>query len=338
MKGWKLTKPFGLELKDIDEPNFAVASSKVKITKALITLSDLLRYRGDLESNNIVLGSSGIGIVSETDTNLLDLEKGKHIYIDPNRECNNCYNCKNREYHKCSDLQVAGEDFNGFLSDFISATPDKLFILPESVSDFEALFIDKISLAISIFDKLNIKKGDYVSVIGANNFGIIFAQLLIYYQAVPIVMTLNEESFDIAKSSGIYYVLGPNDNWQKEVSAITSGRMTDKVVYISDCDIQIAKAFSLASFGASVAFTGVTTKSTSVSFMQAIKKHLDITCINNGYGNATTSINLLANKAINLSCLKLDSVSYENIPEVFEKMNALYEKEGKFYETIVDLI
>lgn len=338
MKGWKLTKPFGLELKDIDEPNFAVASSKVKITKALITLSDLLRYRGDLESNNIVLGSSGIGIVSETDTNLLDLEKGKHIYIDPNRECNNCYNCKNREYHKCSDLQVAGEDFNGFLSDFISATPDKLFILPESVSDFEALFIDKISLAISIFDKLNIKKGDYVSVIGANNFGIIFAQLLIYYQAVPIVMTLNEESFDIAKSSGIYYALGPNDNWQKEVSAITSGRMTDKVVYISDCDIQIAKAFSLASFGASVAFTGVTTKSTSVSFMQAIKKHLDITCINNGYGNATTSINLLANKAINLSCLKLDSVSYENIPEVFEKMNALYEKEGKFYETIVDLI
>lgn len=338
MKGWKLTKPFGLELKDIDEPNFAVASSKVKITKALITLSDLLRYRGDLESNNIVLGSSGIGIVSETDTNLLDLEKGKHIYIDPNRECNNCYNCKNREYHKCSDLQVAGEDFNGFLSDFISATPDKLFILPESVSDFEALFIDKISLAISIFDKLNIKKGDYVSVIGANNFGIIFAQLLIYYQAVPIIMTLNEESFDIAKSSGIYYVLGTNDNWQKEVSAITSGRMTDKVVYISDCDIQIAKAFSLASFGASVAFTGVTTKSTSVSFMQAIKKHLDITCINNGYGNATTSINLLANKAINLSCLKLDSVSYENIPEVFEKMNALYEKEGKFYETIVDLI
>lgn len=338
MKGWKLTKPFGLELNDIDEPNFAVASSKVKITKALITLSDLLRYRGDLESNNIVLGSSGIGIVSETDTNLLDLEKGKHIYIDPNRECNNCYNCKNREYHKCSDLQVAGEDFNGFLSDFVSVTPDKLFILPDSVSDFEALFIDKISLAISIFDKLNIKKGDYVSVIGANNFGIIFAQLLIYYQAVPIVMTLNEENFDIAKSSGIYYALGPNDNWQKEVSAITSGRMTDKVVYISDCDIQIAKAFSLASFGASVAFTGVTTKSTSVSFMQAIKKHLDITCINNGYGNATTSINLLANKAINLSCLKLDSVSYENIPEVFEKMNALYEKEGKFYETIVDLI
>ncbi|MDY2842084.1 MAG: alcohol dehydrogenase catalytic domain-containing protein [Candidatus Borkfalkiaceae bacterium] len=338
MKGWKLTAPHKLEMKELEEPAFTVASSKVKITKSLITLSDLLRYRGDVDSNGIVLGCSGIGIVSETDANLLDLEKGKHIYIDPNRECNKCYNCKNREYQKCSDLQTAGEDFDGFLSDFVSATPDKLFLLPESVSDFEALFIDKISLAVSIFDKLNIKKGDYVSVIGANNFGIVFAQLLIYYQAVPVIMTLDEESYNIAKSSGIYYALGPDDNWQKELSAITSGRMTDKVVYIADCDIQIAKAFSLASFGASVAFTGVMTKSTSVSFMQAIKKHLDITCINNGYGYATTSINLLANKAINLSCLKLDTASYENIPEAFARMNELYEKEGKFYETVVDLI
>lgn len=338
MKGWKLTEPFRLELKDVEEPSFTVASSKVKVTKALLKLSDLLRYRGDLDSRDIVLGSSGIGIVSETDANLLGLEKGKHIYVDPNRECNNCYNCKNKEYHKCSDLQVAGEDYDGFLSDFISVTPDKLFILPDSVTDFEALFIDDISLAVSIFDKLNIKKGDYVSVIGANNFGIIFAQLLIYYQAVPIVMTLDAESYDIAKSSGIYYTLGANDNWQKEVSSITSGRMTDKVVYIADCDIQIAKAFSLASFGASVAFTGVTTKSTSVSFMQAIKKHLDITCINNGYGNATTSINLLANKAINLSYLKLDTAAYDDMPAVFAKMNETYEKDGKFYETIVDLI
>ncbi len=338
MKGWKLIAPETLESRDIEEQSFTVATSKVRITKALLTLSDLLRYRGDIDSNDIVLGSSGIGVVSETDANLLDLEKGKHIYVDPNRECNKCYNCKNREFQKCSDLQVAGEDFDGFLSDFISASPDKLFILPESVSDFEALFIDKISLAVSIFDKLNIKKGDYVSVIGANDFGVIFAQLLIYYQAVPVIMSLSEESYDIAKQSGVYYALGPNDNWQKEVSAITSGRMTDKVVYIADCDIPVAKAFSLASFGASVAFTGVMTKSTSVSFMQAIKKHLDITCINSGYGNAATAINLLANKAVNLTHLKLDTATYDGIPDAFKKMNELYEKEGKFYETVVDLI
>ena len=338
MKGYKITKPFILEEQELPESTSSEVQSKVKINKALIKLSDVLRYRGELDGKEVVLGSSGIGIVSETDANLFGLEKGKHIYIDPTRACEECYNCKKGEHSKCSDLLYAGEDFDGFLSDFITATPDKLFTLPSSVSDFESLFIDHISLGVSIFDKLGIQKGDYVAVLGANNFGNIFAQLLIYYQAVPIVMTLDEEDYDIAKKSGIYYVLGPNDNWQKEVSAITSGRMIDKIVYISDSNIPTSKAFALASSHAQVAFTGEFYKSTPVSFLQAVKKQLDILCINSGSGNTGASINILANKAINFSHLKLETSNYNNVKETFEKLNKQFEKEGKIYETIVDMM
>ena len=114
--------------------------------------------------------------------------------------------------------------------------------------------------------------------------------------------------------------------------------MTDKVVYIYESDIPIVKAFSLASFNAAVAITGITSGSISISFTQAIKKQLDILCINNGFGNAASSINLIANKAINLSQLKLDTAAYDNVPETFKKLSDEYEKTGKIYETIVDLI
>lgn len=338
MKGWKIVKPFTIKEQEINEKEYLSAPSKVKITKALISLSDVLRFSGELDSNNVVLGSSGIGIVSETETNLFGLEKGKHVYIESNRECLECYNCKSGNPTECSNLQIAGEDFDGFLSDFTSVDPGKLFILPDSVPDLEALFISHISLAISVVDKLGIQKGDYVSIIGANNFGNILAQLLIYYQAVPIVMTTNEEDFKIAKDSGIYYVLGQDDNWQKEVSAITSGRMTKSVVYISDCNIPTAKAFSLASYNASVAFTGNYYKNTSVSFSHAIKKQLKIHCVNSGFGNTAASINLIANKAINLSNLKLDTSSYDAVPETLNKMYKMFEEKGKIYETIVDLV
>ncbi len=338
MKGYKITKPFTLEEKEIPEVASLHAQSKVKMNKALITLSDVLRYRGELDGEGVVLGSSGIGIVSETDANLFGLEKGKHIYIDPVKPCDECYNCKRGNYNKCTDLMVAGEDYDGFLSDFISATADKLFTLPASVSDFESLFIDHISLAVSIFDKLGIQKGDYVAVLGANNFGNIFAQLLIYYQAVPITMTKDEEDYEIAKKSGIYYVLGPNDNWQKEVASITSGRMTDKIVYISDSNIPTGKAFALASCNAQIAFTGEFYKSSPVSFSQAVKKQLDILCINSGYGNTGASINLIANKAIDFSHLKLEHATYDTVIQTFEKLNKQFEKEGKIYETIVDMV
>ncbi len=338
MRGYKITKPFTLVEEEIPETPATHTQSKVKINKALITLSDVLRYRGELDDAQVVLGSSGIGIVSETEANLFGLEKGKHIYIDPTRPCDDCYNCKRGDPSKCSNLQFAGEDFDGFLSNFISATHEKLYTLPSSVSDFESLFIDHISLAVSIYDKLGIQKGDYVAVLGANNFGNILAQLLIYYQAVPIVMTLDDEDYEIAKKSGIYYVLSSNDNWQKEVSAITSGRMADKVVYISDSNIPTAKAFALAQYNSQIAFTGEFYKSSPVSFSSAIKKQLDILCINSGHGNAGASINLIANKAIDFSHLKLENSTYATVPETFEKLSKQFEKEGKIYETVVDML
>ncbi len=338
MKGWKITKPLTLEETEINESAISQSLSKVKITKALITLSDVLRYKDELDGESVVLGSAGIGVVSETEANLFGLEKGKHVYIEPNRACGDCHSCRSGNPANCIEMKKAGVDFDGFLSDFTSVDPGKLFILPDSVSDFEALFIEHISLAIQVVDKLQIQKGDYVAVIGANNFGNILAQLLIYYQAVPIVMTTNEEDAKIAKDSGIYYVLEKDDNWQKEVFNITSGHMPKSVVYIADCNIPAVKAFGLASHSASVAFTGVSYKNNSISFAQAIKKQLQIICINSGFGNTAASINLIANKAINLVPLKLDSATYDSVPDAMNKMSESLDKDGKIYETVVDLV
>lgn len=338
MKGYKLSEPFRLIEQEVEDAPLSVLQSKIKMTKALISLSDVLRYMGEIEGKDVILGSAGIGILSETDKNLFDLEKGKRIYIEPNKECEECYNCKKGDLDKCSDLKIAGEDYDGFLSDFVSATNEKLFVLPDSVSDKEALFIHHISLAIAVYDKLNIQKGDYVAVIGANNFANIFAQLLIYYQAVPIVMTFDEEDYAAAKKSGIYYVFGANDNWQKEVASITSGRMTDKVVFVSDCNIPVAKAFALASFGGSVAFTGLATKTGSVSFGQAVKKQLDIHCVNSDLGYTAASINIIANKVINFANLKIAECAYSDVPNTFKKLSKEYEENEKISETIVNLI
>lgn len=336
MKGYKIVKPFTLKEVEIPEPEFSTGKAKVKMTKTLVTLPDFLRFMEGSNEVSHVLGSYGIGIISETDTNFFGLEKGTHVYIEPFTPCGECYNCKNGEGKKCSELLIAGDDCDGFLSDFYSAKPEKLFALPDSVSDFDALFIGQISLAISVIDTLKIQKGDYVSIVGGNNFANILAQLLIYYQAVPIVLTMDNEDYEILKKSGIYYVLGENDNWQKDVMNITGGRMTSSVVYVSDCDIPVVKAFSLASYDARVIFTGYPYKNNSISFAQAVRKQLDIHCVNISSGNTASSINVIANKAINLTNLKVESASYEDVPKLFKDMATKFETDGKIYETVID--
>lgn len=338
MKGWKIVKPFELKEEEIPEQVGQNSLIKVKITKALVTLDDVLMYRGEDEGAAVVLGSAGVGVVSESKTNLFGLEKGSHVYIEPVRQCNSCYMCKNKKYDKCTNLQTAGCDFNGFLSDFTAVEPENLFLLPECISDLEALFIEHISLALSVVDKLNIQKGDYVAIMGGNNLGNILAQLLIYYQAVPILITADDENMQIAKDSGIYYVLGKDDNWQKEVSNITGGRMPKSIVNIADCNISAPKVFALAGFNTPIAFIGSPNKNTTIPFAQAIKKQLDIHCISSCVGNTASSINLIANKAINLTHLKLDTSLYQDIPSSLEKMSQMLDSEGKIYEMIVDIV
>jgi threonine dehydrogenase-like Zn-dependent dehydrogenase len=114
--------------------------------------------------------------------------------------------------------------------------------------------------------------------------------------------------------------------------------MAKHVVYISDSDIPVSKAFGLASFNAGVAFTGTQISTGAVSFSQAIKKQLDIHCVHSGLANTAQSINLIANKAINLSHLKLDTSTYDAVPQTLKKMSDMLDSEGKIYQTVVDLI
>ncbi len=338
MNGWKLIKPFKIERSDVEDKSGAVGVSKIKITKSLLTLSDVLAYDGEIEAENVVIGSFGVGIISEAGANLFEIEKGKRVFVEATRPCNECYNCMSNQPHKCSNLLVAGEDFDGFLRDFVSVDAESIYLLPDSITDVEALYIGYVSLALSIVDKLEIKKGEYVAIIGSDSLAVILAQLLIYYQAVPIIIGENKEELEIAKKSGIYYVFDIEDNYLKEVFNITGGRLAKKSVYISDSDISVSKAFAVSSFNASVAFTGTMNKNVTASFSQAVKKQLNIFCVNTGYGNTESSINLIANKAIDLSNLEIATAPYSDVPEVLSKMENELKETGKIHDTVINLV
>ncbi|MBR5900195.1 MAG: zinc-binding dehydrogenase [Clostridia bacterium] len=337
MKGYKTLNPLSIVEQEYSDTLHDNSACKVKITKALIELADLLRYKGEIETNDVYLGSSGIGIISETEPNFFGLEKGKRVYIDPYRQCDECYNCKNGEHLKCSNLLSAGEDFNGYLANFTSCDTNKVYLLPDSVSDLDALFVGHIALALTIIDKLNVQKGDYVVVTGGNTLANILSQLIIYYQAVPIYLSTSDSETTLAKNSGIYYVLDGNDNWIKEVSTITGGRMAEKVVFCSDSSITAAKIFTLVSYNATVIFTGVYHNTTSFSFVKAIKKQSNILCVNNGFGNTAAAINLLANKAVSLSHFNVPICKYDEVPTQFKKLNDEFDKTGCFMETLVEI-
>ncbi|MCQ2400228.1 MAG: zinc-binding dehydrogenase, partial [Clostridia bacterium] len=201
----------------------------------------------------------------------------------------------------------------------------ELVPLPDTINDDTALLIETVSIALNTIDKLSISKGEHVLIVGANNMGIILAQLLKYYQCVPIVIDTDEAKINLSKECGIYYSLSKEKDWVKEITEITGGRMANKVIYLQQSLIPVKNAFQLAGYNVPIAIVGASTGMSSVSFSLALKKELTLFFVELGYGNTLASVNILANKAIDISKLPMNVTTFEKTGETFkilaEKMN-----------------
>ncbi len=339
MKAWQLIDQYDLQLVQRTETTDFSTQVKVKTTKAMLSKDDVTIYNGnDKTFYPLILGKSAVGIVVEAEENIYGLEKNMRVYLDPISNCKKCYSCTIGQPKDCSNFQIAGINSEGFMKDFVVIPFESVYQLPKSVSDDEALFIDYISLAISVIDKLQIQKGEHVVIIGGNVVGNIIAQLIIYYQAVPIIIDDNEAFLDVAKRSGIYYTLSADGKTEREVSELTGGRMASKVVYVTSCGLNTEIAIKVSRANATVAFVGFNYSNIRVTFTQAMQKQLRFHCITNGYGNAESSINIIANHAINLKNFELMKATFSTVPKVFAEADELLKKQQDVNNYVVDMM
>ncbi|MBO7187292.1 MAG: alcohol dehydrogenase catalytic domain-containing protein [Clostridia bacterium] len=343
MKGWVKSENGILTLIDLPEEQDSTLKDgvfSVKMLKSLITTDDLLELKDDFNRDNYVLGTAGIGIVTtDADENsVFSLKKGDKVYVKPFKACGECIYCKSNVKNKCADLKVAGEDYDGFLKEFVDCTENEVVLLPESITDNDALFIQTISLALNIIDRLNVQKGEHVVILGANNLGIITAQLLKYYQSIPIIIDNSPERISLAKECGIYYALCKDKDWVSEVNEITSGRMASQTVYLQSSGISIKYAFMLSAVGATIAIAQSSPKATLLSLYPATKKELNFVFINTGYGNTSTAINIIVNKAIDLSKLALKTINFNDCGELINSLAEKFNENDFISDIAVDMI
>ena len=195
MKIWQLSYPHNLQhvtSPDLKRPTDKV---KVKITKALLSESDVAVYSGAQKvTTPFIPGRFAIGQVTEAEQDSF-IRKGERVYLAGTTE------------DECAPdgLRIAGETADGFYRDFVLAGVDDVYSLPSSVSDEAAFLIDAIALAEHVVDEMNIDVGQHILVICGGLYGNIPCQILIYHRAVPILVANNKEILERAKKSGIYY-------------------------------------------------------------------------------------------------------------------------------------
>ena len=315
MKVWQLAYPHNLQHVTAPDLKLSEDKVKVKVTKALLSESDVAVYSGALKVKApFIPGRFAIGQVTEAQPDSF-IKKGERVYLAGTTE------------DECAPdgLRVAGETADGFYRDFVLAGVDDVYALPASVTDEAAFLIDAIAMAEHVVDEMHVRVGQHILVLGGDLYGNILCQILIYHRAVPILADNNAERLARAKKSGIYYTFPNDDTLKGNVMNVTGGKMADGAVYLAFANrCEPSVLFPLVKRDAYVAFCSLMGKSLHVNLEYALKNNVTIKGITESRDFVSTAINLLANKAVNFSEFPIKSYREEELGEMMANYANLY--------------
>lgn len=325
MKAWILDEPHKLRLQEFSPTALTENKVKVKIEEVLLSSSDFDIYTGaSKRTYPFIFGRNAVGVVSETgDKSNSLLQKMDRVVIEPYIPCDACNECKEGDYQSCSNMQELGHNCNGLLQNFIDLPYTLIHKLPDNLTTDRALFVSYVAFCLNIVDALNLEKGRHIAIFSSTKTGLILAQLVAYYQAVPVFISNVDALLDMARDMGIFYCFNPeNTDVEHEIMMITGGRMCSELVFFSDSDFKMQDVYDAAAVNANICLAGYSSKDSKLSVAQICEKHLKIFGVYNGAGNYSSSINLLVTNTVNVDVLLGDTLSFETLDKSLEQITA----------------
>ncbi len=169
-----------LSLRDVPRPD-KPGEALIRVRLAGICGTDLELVRGYYPFTGIP-GHEFVGEVAEiygASTTLSAEWKGKRVVGEINAVCGECEQCRNGRPTHCEKRTVLGiTDRDGVHAEYTSLPLANLHLVPDSVPDEAAVFVEPLAAALEIQEQVNIQPNDRVLLIGAGRLGQLIAQTL----------------------------------------------------------------------------------------------------------------------------------------------------------------
>jgi len=223
-----------IRIEDMPKPKIGPDEILVEMKACGVCGSDLmgwyLRSRAPL-----VLGHEPAGVVVEAGKNVKGFRVGDRVFAHHHVACLKCYYCEKGDFTMCAQFGQTHLEPGGFAEYFKVPAPNlqiDTLKLPDNLSFEEATLIEPVGCCIRAQNKVGIRKGDSVAIIGAGPSGIIHAMLAKISGANQILMTdLVDYRLKMAERLGADATINPQqEKILERVKEATDGRGADVVV------------------------------------------------------------------------------------------------------------
>ena len=160
---------------DKNYPNPEFNETIVRVSLAGICGTDLEILDGYMQYNGI-LGHEFVGVIEKSNNSDLI---GKRVVGEINAGCGKCDSCVNGMERHCPSRTVLGIlKRNGAFAEFLSLPEKNLHVIPDSISDEQAVFVEPLAAAFEINEQVSLKPEWNVAVVGDGRLAQLIIQVI----------------------------------------------------------------------------------------------------------------------------------------------------------------
>jgi threonine dehydrogenase-like Zn-dependent dehydrogenase len=195
-------------VKETPKPEQTRGEALIRVTTAGICATDIEIGRGYMRYTGIP-GHEFAGVVAESDRESL---RGARVVGEINCPCGACDFCLRGLGGHCPNRTVLGiQGRDGCFAEYLTLPEDNLHVVPESLSDTRAVFVEPLAAAYRIVEQIGSVDGKRAAVVGDGKLGLLVSQALASDGANVCLIGRHPEREGIVSHKGVEFVDGKSE-------------------------------------------------------------------------------------------------------------------------------
>ncbi|HOK57372.1 MAG TPA: NAD(P)-dependent alcohol dehydrogenase [bacterium] len=324
MKGAFLTKPYSIEIREIEKPEIKNSDDVlIRIKSVGVCGSDVHYYKegriGDfVVKEPLILGHESSGIIEKVGKNVKNLKEGDRVAIEPGIPCRKCDYCKEGRYNLCPDVVFfATPPVNGTFCEYIVHPSDFVYKIPENLSLDEATLIEPFSVGIHACNLINLKPGEKVIVSGLGPVGLLALLSAKIYGGIVYGIEKSEKRIEFAKNFGAEYVFDTKKTEIKEIKNL----LPEKVDVVFECSGYsglMEETINWVKRGGRIVFIGLGTDFVNLNISRVTNEEIKISGIFRYVNTYKRAIEMISKNKINLKELISKNFPLDRVKDALE--------------------
>lgn len=210
MKAVQIEGPNILKIINMKKPVLSEENNVlIKLKAAGICGSDIGIYHGTNAAATYprVIGHEMVGEVVEILEDSSKLKIGDRVIVDQVVNCGHCYACKMGRPNVCGNLKVRGVHIDGGYREYMAVPEKDCYILPDGLSDQDAVMIEPTTIAIQSCSRAKLSKDDTLLIMGCGALGSTILKIASLSGAKIIAADIMDDKLNEALDNGADYAI-----------------------------------------------------------------------------------------------------------------------------------